>query len=286
MTILISGATGSVGSELANALARKGVSFRAMVRTPERAGTLASLPGVEIVAGDFDDSPSLVHALQGVERAFLLTPSTERAETQQIAFVEAAKQSGVRHIVKLSQWAANEASPVRFLRYHAAVEAALRASGMHYTFLRPNLFMQATLAFRESIVGDGAFFAPVDDGKISLVDVRDIAAVAATCLTAPGHEGKVYDLTGPEALTHGELAAHFSRALGRAISFSDVSPEVMRRAMLGIGLPPWQAEGLIEDYAHYRRGEAAVVSSDIEKVTGRAARSFAAFAADYANAFA
>ncbi len=286
MKILLSGATGNVGSELAKALSQRGVQFRAMVRLPESAGGLASLPGVELVRGDFDDGATLARALQGVERAFLLTSSSERAEAQQLTFVEAARAAGVRHIVKLSQWAADRSSPVRFLRYHAAVETAIRDAGMAYTFLRPNLFMQGLLAFRASIATKGQFFAAAEDAKISATDVRDIAAVAVAALVEQGHEGKVYDLTGPAALTHAEMAAQLASALGRPVAFVNVSADAMRGALLAVGLPEWQTEGLLEDYAHYRRGEAAAVASGVQDATGKLPRTFAAFARDHASAFA
>jgi uncharacterized protein YbjT (DUF2867 family) len=247
---------------------------------------LASLPGVDLVPGDFDDAASLARALQGVDRAFLVTPSSERAEAQQRSFVDSAARAGVRHIVKLSQWAADPRSPVRFLRYHAAVEAAIRDSRMAFTFLRPNLFMQGLLGFRASIVAQGQFFAAADDARISAIDVRDIADSAAAALSSEGHEGKTYDLTGPEALTHAEFAAQLATALGRPVAFVNVPPEAMRAALLGAGFPEWQADGLLEDYAHYRRDEAATVATGVKDATGRSPRTFAAFARDFASAFA
>src|SRR5262249_20720304 len=163
-------------------------------------------------------------------------------------------------VVKLSQFAAAANSPVRFLQYHAAAEAALRASGMAYTLLRPNLFMQGLLNFAPTIATQGAFYAAAGDAKVSVVDVRDIADAVVAALTAPGHEGRTYELTGPQALTHAELAGILSETLGRQVRFVDIAPEVMRDALVGLGVPDWQADGLIEDYAHYRRGEAAAVT--------------------------
>jgi uncharacterized protein YbjT (DUF2867 family) len=145
--ILVTGATGNNGTEIVKRLAAKAdVQVRAMVRNRDRAGAIA-LPQVEVLEADFDRPATLLSALAGVERAFLLTPSSERAQAQQIAFIDAAQQSGVTHIVKLSQLGAEASSPVRFLRYHAAVEAALQASGIAYTLLRPNLYMQGLLNF-------------------------------------------------------------------------------------------------------------------------------------------
>jgi uncharacterized protein YbjT (DUF2867 family) len=282
--ILVTGATGNNGTEIVKRLATNHVQVRAMVRNRARASAIA-LPHVEVVEGDFDRPATLLSALAGVERAFLLTNSSERAEAQQIAFIDAARQSGVAHIVKLSQFAADEHSPVRFLRYHAAVEAALQASGIAYTLLRPNLFMQGLLNFRSTIATQNAFYAAAGDAKVSVVDVRDIADVAVAALTEPGHEGKLYELTGPQALTHAEMAEALSKALGRQVAFVDIPPEAMRDALLGVGLPVWQADGLIEDYAHYRRGEAAAVTSGVEDATGKAPRSIEEFARDYAATF-
>src|SRR4029077_18598380 len=134
-------------------------------------------PHVQFVEGDFDDCDSMRRACAGVERAFLLSNSTERAKQQQIAFVKVAQKSGVRHIVKLSQLHVDVNSPGRFLRYHAAVEAAVEAAGLTFTFLRPNLFMQGLLSFRQSIKEKGAFFAAAGEGRISAADVRDLADV-------------------------------------------------------------------------------------------------------------
>jgi uncharacterized protein YbjT (DUF2867 family) len=286
-TLLLTGATGNVGQALSQALAERGVPFRALVRQPNAlaAQQLAALPGAELVQGDFDDSTSIQQALTGIESAFLLTNSTEQAETQQLRFVELARQAGVQHVVKLSQWAADVASPVRFLRYHATVEQAIQASGLPYTFLRPNLFMQGLLAFKDTIRAQGQFFAPIGEARISVVDVRDIAAVAAAALTELGHENQCYDLTGPAALTHGEMAAHLSEALGHPIAFIDVPPAALRGYLAQAGFPEWQTEGLLEDYAHYHRGEAAVVAAGVQQATGQLPRDFGAFARDYAPAF-
>ena len=282
--ILVTGASGSNGTEIVKLLAARNVPVRAMVRDTGRADAIA-LPGVEVVRGDFDAPETLRAALVDVERAFLLTNSSEHAEKQQLAFVDVARQSGVAHVVKLSQIHADANSPVRFLRYHAKVEADIQESGMAWTFLRPNLFMQGLLAFSATIKEKNAFYAAAGDAKISLVDVRDIAEAAVAALTESGHEGKTYDLTGPRAISHAEVASCFSDVLGRRITFVDVPPEAMREALLAMKMPIWQADGLFEDYAHYRRGEAEDVASGVQDATGKAPRTFERFARDYASAF-
>ncbi|GAB4031577.1 SDR family oxidoreductase [Spirosoma jeollabukense] len=284
-TLLITGATGSIGSALTRLLSQRGIPFRALVRSPKDAEKFTTLAGADVVIGDFNDATSLAQALMGIEQAFLLTSSSEQAEDQQLSFVKQAQKAGVRHLVKLSQLAADQASPVRFLRYHAVVEQAIQGSGMDFTFLRPNLFMQGLLGFKDSIREQGKFFAAIGDARISAIDIHDTAEVAATTLTKSGHEGKTYTLTGPQALTHKEMADALSVALNRQVTFIDVPSEAMRSALLGAGFPTWQADGLLEDYAHYSRNEASFVTSDVQAITGNSPRTFATFAQDYAPAF-
>jgi len=283
-TILVTGATGNTGSALLSALQGRDVSVRAMVRSAGD-GERVAAESTESVVADFDDRPSLEAALRGVNRAYLVTPSSEKAEEQQVRFVELAKQAGVEQIVLLSQLAAAEDSPVRFLRYHAVVERRIRELGLGFTFLRPNLYMQGLLTVRDSIANDGVFFAPIGDARVSLVDVRDIAAVAAEALTNSGHLDQAYDITGPEALTHPDVAEALSGALGRSVTFTDVPPEAFAESLTSHGMPGWQVDGLLEDYEHYRRGEAEAVSPAVREVTGRPPRDIHAFAQDYAPAF-
>jgi uncharacterized protein YbjT (DUF2867 family) len=281
--ILVTGATGSIGDQLTGILSASGIHFSAMIRPGTHKRAIYDLPGCTVVEGDFNDPESVAAALTGVDKAFLLTNSSELAEKQQLDFLSAAKKAGVRHIVKLSQWAADLHSPVRFLRYHAVVENAIKDSGLAYTFLRPNLFMQGLLGFRETIIKQNQFYGAVGSARISMIDIRDIACVAAAALTSPGHEGKIYNLTGPEALTHNEMADKLSAATGRKIGFVDISPEVLKKIVLSVGFPEWQADGLIEDYAHYKLGEAAELKNGVFEATGKKPLDFSAFAADHAS---
>lgn len=281
--VLVTGATGNTGGAVVGALARRDVPVRAMVRSEADRGKVPD--GAEAVIADFDDPASIAAALAGAGRAYLVTPSSERAEEQQQRrFCDLAAEADIRQLVVLSQLGADEHSPVRFLRYHAAVEQHVRGLGIPYTFLRPNLFFQGLLAFARPIAADGQFYAPIGDARVSAVDVRDIGAVAAVTLTEPGHEGATYTLTGPAALTHAQIAEALTAALGRQVTFIDVPPSAFADNLRGV-LPPWQVDGLLEDYAHYRRGEAAAVSSVIAELTGTPPRDVVQFARDYAPAF-
>ncbi len=233
--VLVTGATGNTGRALLDALVRRGAPVRAMVRAEADGGKLPA--GVPLAVADFGDPASIAAALEGAERAYLVTPSSERAEEQQRRFADLAAKAGLRHLVVLSQLAADERSPVRFLRYHGAVERHVRDLGIGYTFLRPNLFFQGLLAFARSISAEGRFYAPIGDARVSAVDVRDIADVAASTLTEAGHEGATYTLTGPASITHAQIAAALTAALGRDVTFTDVPPEVFADSLRGI-LPP------------------------------------------------
>jgi uncharacterized protein YbjT (DUF2867 family) len=280
--VLVTGATGNTGRALVDALSSRGVPVRAMVRGD---ADRARLPGdVPAVAGDFDDPASIAVALKGAGRAYLVTPSSEQAEEQQLRFADLAAEAGVQHLVVLSQLGADERSPVRFLRYHAVVERHVRELGIGYTFLRPNLFFQGLLPFAGQIAAQGQFYAPIGDATVSAIDVRDIAAVAAVALSEAGHEDATYTLTGPSAITHAQIAAALSTALGRKITFVDVPPPAFADSLRGI-LPPWQVDGLLEDYAHYRRGEAELVSPAVAEITGRPPIDIQRFTRDYAGAF-
>lgn len=283
--ILITGATGNVGTQLVKRLSAAHVPFKAIVRGDDSNQYLKSIPEAEIIIADLADEKAVGKALRGIEKAFLLTNSSEQAETLQLNFAAAAHAAGVQHIVKLSQFAAAEQSPVRFLRYHARVENRIRELDLTYTFLRPNLYMQGLLAFKDYIKDEGQFYAAVGNAAISAVDVRDIAAVAAHALTTQGHENKIYDITGGEAVTHYEMADIFTRVLRKPVKFVDVSPEQMEGAVRAAGFPEWQVAGLIEDYAHYARGEAAVVSKAVQEVTGHAAIRFEQFVEDHKALF-
>ncbi|WP_022698248.1 SDR family oxidoreductase [Euryhalocaulis caribicus] len=282
--ILITGATGTNGSLIAERFAAAGIPARHMVRDSDGVA-LPTYPGSELVEADFDDPASLAGALKGVTAAFLVTPSSAEAEARQQRFVDAAEKAGLPHLVKLSQFAADEGSPVRFLRYHAAVEARIRERLPSWTLLRPNLYMQGLLGFA-GMIAEGTLPGAAGSARVSLIDVRDIADVAVAALTEPAkHHGQTYTLTGPAAPTHDEIASELSRVVGTQVKYTDMPPEALAEAAKAMGMDLWQADGLAEDYAHYVRGEAAEVTGTVAAVTGHAARDLRAFLTDHGGAF-
>ncbi len=203
----------------------------------------------------------------------------------QSSFIDAARRAGVGHVVKLSGIMPDLDSPFRFARMHGEIERRLEASGMAFTHLRAGEFMTAYFRQVPSIVAKGALFLPMADAKIASIDVGDIAEVAAVALTNPGHEGKIYPLTGPEALTMNEVAAKLSAATGKAIRYVDVAPDDAKRAQLAAGMPAYLADALAELFAERRKGKESEVSPLVPELIGRAATSFDEFARRHAAIF-
>ena len=200
---------------LVSRLSARGVHVRALVRNTAKATGIASLPMVEIVEGDMAHPETLTVPLRGVERAMLISSSDRAMLEVQSNFIEEARKAGVKHVVKLSGIIPELDSPFRYARMHGEIERRLEASGMAFTHLRAGEFMHAYFRQVPSIVAREAFFLPMEDAKIASIDVGDIAEVATTVLTSPGHEGKIYPITGPEALSMAEVAEKLSVATGK-----------------------------------------------------------------------
>ena len=285
MTILVTGANGTTGSAVVRALVERGAPVRALVRHPDK---LAATPGVEVAIGDFDDADSLAAALVGVDHAYLVGASSPDQVSQEAAFIDAAVAAGVEHIVALSVIGADSpgVEALRFGAAHQRVEAALTGAAIEHTLLRPNGFFQNLLGQAAAISGANAIFSPLSPAAgVSYVDVEDIAAVAALALTEPGHTGKAYTLTGPEALTDDEIAVRFTQVLGRPIAHTQVPLEATKEALAGSGYPQWNVDGLAELFAFYETGGAAGVAPDIEQVLGRPARTIEDFIRANRSAF-
>lgn len=277
MKKLVIGSTGTVGSALVAELARRNVPTVAATRDPSRATFPA---GVEKVAFDYADDASVRRALVGVDGMFVLAPpGFEGQAVHWRNLFGRAKEAGVGHVVLMTAKGAGSETP------HGQGEAALEASGLGWTLLRPTFFAQNFATYSgESIRREGAFYYPAGDGRAAFVDVRDIAAVAAEVLANAGaHAGRAYELTGPAAVSMAEVAQVLTGVLGRTIRYVDPGEEGYRQALEANGLPPALAGMFTYLYAVVvKSGWAAGTSDDIAKVLGRAPTSFEQFAREHA----
>jgi uncharacterized protein YbjT (DUF2867 family) len=271
--ILVIGGRSKIGSALLELLGARGEQVRALTRAGEE---LAA--GVETVSGDLGSPESLRRAMAGVEKVFLLSGPHPDAVQWHRSAIDAAREAGVSLLVRSSILGADPASPSVFLSSHGESDRDLEQSGLDYTILRPNMFMQnVPESTIPSIDGDGRFYVDAGQARISMVDTRDVAAAASVILTESGHEGAKYDLTGPEALSYSDVAAKLSGSLGREVSYVEVPDDAARSAMLGFGMDAWLVDALVGLFAEYRRsgtdGYASVVTDSIERLSGKPPRS-------------
>jgi uncharacterized protein YbjT (DUF2867 family) len=280
--ICVTGAGGTVGSEVVKQLEAAEAPLRAAYFSEEKAKAARSR-GIDAVVIDFNRTETLRSGFQGCDELFLLGPNVPNQTELELNAVEAAKMVGVRHIVKLSMLGADEEA-VSFAKTHRPVEKAIESSGLTWTFLRPNGFMQNVVTYMgETIRSGGVFYSSSGEAKISHVDVRDIAAVAVKALTEPGHERKVYTLTGPQALTYDEIASELSKVLGRTISHVNLPPSEMKGGMLAAGSPEWFVDSFLDLERYYGEQKASRIANDIKQVTGRDPIRFEQYVRDFAG---
>jgi uncharacterized protein YbjT (DUF2867 family) len=279
--ILITGASGNVGREVLKQVAHTGVRVRAAYQSVSKAAAAPS--GVDLVTMDYTQPDTLRAALKGVERVFLVAPPSSSLVSLERKAVDEIKRSGVKHLVKLSAMGGRAAT---FPRQHAESEDYIQSSGLSYTFLRANGFMQNFVNYNAATINtQNAFYGCQGDGNVSHIDIRDIGAVAAKVLTEDGHDGKAYPLTGPSALSNAEIAQILSDDLGREIRYVDLPPAQFKQALLGAGLKEWDADALIDLQQFYREGGASALTQDVERLLGRKPTSFEQFSRDHRQAF-
>jgi uncharacterized protein YbjT (DUF2867 family) len=284
MRVLVTGATGNVGGHVVSQLRERGASVRAFVRDPERAAHRLGRD-VELAVGDFADAASLRRALHGIDYVFLTSADGPDSVAHETAVIDTAGAAWIQRIVKLSAVGAEIGSPVAFSDAHARIERHLRDGAVPWVILHSSFFMSNLLTSADTIRRDGRIVAPAGDAKIAMIDPRDVAAVAVEALLGDGHEGQVYVLTGPRAVTYADVAADLSAALGREIVYVNVPDEAARAAMLESGAPDWLADALGVLFGELRRGIAAQTSDAVRTLTGREPRPFAEFARDHRTVF-
>jgi len=281
--ILVTGA-GVAGGEVLRQLAATNRIACALVRNAKRAEPFRKL-GVKLIEGDFANKESWKRALDGVVAVFNITVAHRDAVAWNAAFLDRAKQSEVRHVVQLSGMNVSPSSPAEFHRQMSECDEALKASGLSYTILQPNVFHQNMLRMAAPIREHGRFRSAVGDARISMIDVRDVGEVAVKALTEDGHAGKVYVLTGPESMTYFDVARLLSDVVGKTVVYEALTEDDAVRELIENGVPESVARSRVGVHRSFSTGAFAEVTSDVQKLRHRAPRSFAEFARDYASAF-
>jgi uncharacterized protein YbjT (DUF2867 family) len=291
-TILVTGATGTVGSEVTKQLISSPTSnfnIKAAVHSQESANRVAAETRVKPVLIDYNKPDTIEEAFKDVDRLFLLTPFQSNMVELSSNLVNVAKKKtgAVKHIVKLSVMGADAKPGITGGRLHRQAENIIKESGISYTFLRPNFFMQNFINFfSQTIKEQNAFYVPAGDGKISFVDVRDIAGVAVQALLDESKHGrKAYNITGPNAISYAQAAEILSNEIGRKIKYVDISEDQAREGMKAIGMDEWFINSMMELFSITRAGYVSDVSPAIEEVTGKKPITFSEFAKDYSRAF-
>src|SRR5262245_34825248 len=260
--ILITGASGNIGGEVLNQAIAARLPIRAAYQSPTKAKDAPR--GVAAVVMDYTKPETIRSALDGIATLFLVAPAVANLAELEGGVVRECRRAGVTHIVKLSALGGRHAI---FPGLHRDSEERIEASGVPHTFLRANGFMQNLVAYNgDTIRGQGVFYAAQGDGAVSHVDVRDIGAVAVKVLSGRGHEGKTYALTGPQALTHRQIATILSGVTAREIRYVDLPPAELKKALLGSGMPEWSADALVDLQRLYREGKASLVDPAVEQI--------------------
>ncbi len=278
MTILVTGATGTTGSETVRALQRAGAHIRVGARNIEKAKALKGA-NTDFVEFDLERPETYAAALRGAEKMYLCTPMDRYAHDRAFHLIDIALEQGVQHIVKLSAAGADSVPGITLARWHRASERYLMASGTAWTILRPAGFMANFGTFwGGSIKSEGRIYLPLGNGKVSFIDTRDIADVAAKVLTTNGHFGKIYNLTGGEALDVHTIARQIGDALGKNVTYVDVNEAQAKQSMAG--MPDWAVESLMSLFYVFKNNWAAGTTPDVAMVLGRKPRTFAEFVKD------
>jgi len=264
--ILITGASGTVGRTVLSEVARTGKAHRAMYRSKKDAAKAPS--GTETVIADFADKSSLAAALRGMESVYLVCSPIPDLPQLESNMIDACQSAGVRRIVLNSALGAGD-YPKSFPAWHRKVEDKLTATKLAYCILRPNSFLQNIVAFYASTIrSQGAFYAAMGDARVSYLDVRDIAAVAAKALQGGEHDGKTYELNGLEAVTFAELASRITRQTGVAAKYIDIPLEAQRQAMLDQKMPEWQVTALLDLQGYYTGGQGGSTDALLARLLG------------------
>jgi len=275
--ILVTGASSAIGKETVRLLTEVGIPVRCMSRNLDSPQAVAPSGSAAWVKGDFASPESLRAALRSVDTCLLLCAPGERQVELETNFIEEARHAGVKHLVKVSALGAAHDALFAAGRSHAEIEDRVERAGIAFTHVRPHFFMQNFLRFAEMIRSDAKFVAAMGDARISLVDAQDVGAVCAALLRDGVHRERQIAVTGPQALSFGEIATLMSELLGRRINYVNAPEKSIRENMTRLGRPAWVVDNVLGLQATYRTGHWEHTTPSVETMVGRKANTFSVF---------
>ncbi len=281
---LIIGATGNAGGLVTPALLARGERVRCLVRNPEKAEVLRET-GAEIIVGDLNDPSSLTPAFRGVDTVFSVVATGPDIEYLGKNLVEAAVEAKVDHFVRYALVQNEHIAKLRSGGMQATVDSMVRESGLDFTIISPHSYMQNMLGLVSTIQSDSAFYLPYGDGRLGMMDLRDVGEVAVEVLTTEGHRGKSYTITGPVSISMHDVANSLSQAIGKTVTYVDISTEAAREAFISFGMDEWIVDEYLAYFDVFKNNQVDFTTNDFEDVMGRKSRSIDDFTRDFAGVF-
>ena len=277
--ILITGATGKTGSATAKSLGEKGERFRALIRNEEKKEGLESLGG-EVVIGSIENTDVVNQSMQGVKTVLVLLPNSESQLALEKQLVDSAKQAGVERIVKMSSIEATPDATSPIPKLHLESEEYIKQSGLSWTMIKPNFYMQNLLASAGTIKDQGKIFLPMGEGKTGMIDTTDVGTVIAKVLSEDGHESMNHEITGPEILSFYEVAEIFSKALGKQVDYVDVPMDAYKETLGQFLTNQWHLDAVIDLFKGIAEGGIEDKTNTFNELTGETPKSLSQFLAE------
>lgn len=276
--ILVTGATGTIGAQVAHRLASQNhLTIRAFVRDAGKAASLKEA-GVELVTGSFEETGAVALAVQGVDTVVLITAPNPAAADQASAVISAARTAGVRKIVRISVIGAAADGPTDNVRQHARTDGEILDAGLTYVILRPHFFMQNIFMSLPNLAGDGNMYWGMGDGQLGMIDARDIVDCTVNSVLSDSFDNQIVNLTGPESITFHQAASALHAALGTPVQYIPVPPEAVEQSLRDMGMGEWFAS-VMRDYSRaYSENWGNITTGDVERLSGHPARPFETFA--------
>ena len=274
--ILLTGATGKTGSATAKALNEKGITFRALIRNEEKRGAIESLGG-EVVIGSIENKEAVDQSMVDVETALILLPNSENQLSLEKQLVDSAKQAGAKRVVKMSSIEATPDATSPIPKLHLESEEYIKQSGLNWTMIKPNFYMQNLLASAGTIKDQGKIFLPMGEGKTGMIDTTDVGKVLAKVLSEDGHESINHEITGPEILSFNEVAEIFSKGLDKQVDYVDVPLAAYKETLGQFLTNQWHLDAVIDLFKGIADGGIEEKTDTYSELMGESPKSLSEF---------